>query len=363
MYDTFSLSPSGDFEVIVAQDRLQYESYGQKPILDFATTPFSADKVHRASPYTKELSDLIGRCMHVEPSRRPTAAELYEITRNAMNRRETDPEGTSLFSVRRRKLYYRGNEINNMSDEEKNCEQKLYPEEYFDLLFSENNDPEEPKLDLEPQMDPYTEQMWEGMSIQEILDVREENSKAWAEAANKKKQFRDHILGNERRMIVGESHIDVLDPDRQLTYDGTAIDQFFIDRREMIEKDRRTVSGVYEGDFHRHRLTGSRGTGHREPALDNRPQRSHQPRFSPFVPQKPLPKAAEDAWVRGSGREHVEHFDPYLLGRPTPPRVDVVGAKSKRKRAVDFFDSPEKQPGADDQGSQEQGGPSKRQRL
>lgn len=231
MFEAFSLLPNYMYNRIKAQSSLQYERNGRKAFLHLDEA-FGDDSVHPRSPYTKRLSDVIEMCMHVEPSDRPTAVALYRITRDAMNRCIADSESTLPFSVRNRKLYYVGNEINNMPFEEKNCGKRLETDEYLELLHPANNDPEDEALKI------YPEQMWETYSLEgDRVALREEYRRKADQQMRDEFGFRSHLHRNSDRVTLqpGSGLIDISDRiDRELTYGGTADDQFFID--ESIRK-------------------------------------------------------------------------------------------------------------------------------
>lgn len=151
------------------------------------------------------------------------------------------------FSVRHRKLYYRGNEINDMAFVERNCGKTVQADEYLELLHPANNDPEEPELNI------YPEQLWEME-----MDQRQvaENKKYYREEKrrmNRKLKFRRYIHRNSKRLELEADprSISVLDPDVELTYGGTAKDEWFIkeSRKDYgpAEKDRDSDSSS-DGD-------------------------------------------------------------------------------------------------------------------
>lgn len=224
MFDLFSLSVPAYFHRQMALSRPQYEANENKMIPDFHSIPFIPDNLHALSPYSKDLSDAIMICMHAEASRRPTPATLYEATRHFQDVRCAEKSATLPFSVRHRKLYYYGNEINHMSFEERNCLRDLTIFDWEDLHAAGNNDPNEPELDVCPA------QFWNMRPEQDHQQRENEFNNHFSEGVQG--DFHDLLFSNEERIRMGQDEIEILDPDDELTYKGKVDETFFLDEAE-----------------------------------------------------------------------------------------------------------------------------------
>lgn len=151
MFDLYCLAHPGEYEDRMrAKDEQQFQANGNDTLPDFDRRPFATDKLWAHSPYSKELSSLIHDCMCVKPSDRPTAHQLALSIKAILQRRYAEAESRMPYNVRRRTLYYRGNEINHMAHDEKNCDLPNSIYDFFTLLRPENNDHDEPPLILDP---------------------------------------------------------------------------------------------------------------------------------------------------------------------------------------------------------------------
>lgn len=246
MYDLFSLSGHERFSTITAESRPQYLRNGRRMIPNFDRAPFASDELYQESPYTKDLSDLIERCMHAEASRRPTPTELYEVTGKFMTDRYSEAESTSAFSVGSRKLYYRGNEINNMPMGARNCAQHISVRDWHTLIAPGNNDPNEPKLDI------YPEQIWNMRQNQQEQDFVERVFHEFQSDACGE-EFREALLANDERVNIRGTKLNILDKDDHLTYLGWQDGSFFIKEERKLRQKRVTARRAIDDDGNNNR--------------------------------------------------------------------------------------------------------------
>lgn len=231
MFDLFSLAPASHFNHIMAKDGQTYVGNSSKMIDSFYWTPFVQDELDAKSPYTLGLSALIERCMHAEPSRRPTPTELLEATAREMNNVYTDPESTLPYSIRNRKLYYRGNEINDMTIEERNCGRWFDPYDWSSLHAPGNNDPNDPRLDIYPDL------MWEMRKTKENREAVEKHFREdFDEVESDGAKFQDHLLKDTQRIKLRSTEIEIIDIDNELTLDGTLDQHGFLARYEAAKR-------------------------------------------------------------------------------------------------------------------------------
>lgn len=242
MYDLFSLSRPRTLNHLQANTRADYTKNGDKMIPDFHSTPFILDDLHKKSPYTKDLSDVIESCMRGEASLRPSPTNLYATTTRLLRQRYAEMPSTLPCTVRNRKLYYRGNEINDMSIEARNCGHSITIFDWADLVAPGNNDPNEPKLDI------YPAQMWEMRRSEEHRNEAFELYQDSLQTPLETERFRELLLENEERMRLGQLEIEFLDPDAELTYQGRKDAASFIEEGEKRRKNRARARRRQDGD-------------------------------------------------------------------------------------------------------------------
>lgn len=339
-------------------------------IPDFHSIPFTPDNLHALSPYSKDLSDAIMICMHAEASRRPTPATLYEATRHRLDIRCAEKSATLPFSVRHRKLYYCGNEINHMSFEERNCLRDLTIFDWEDLHAAGNNDPNEPELDV------YPAQFW--------------NMRPEQDQKQRENEFNDHFSGgvegdfhgllfsNQKRIKMGQGEIEILDPDDELTYKGKADETFFFNEAEKRRKrpgkkgkgDKANDDSHSSSDDNDNNDNGGnrgvQGSEKRSDALPpskstpmagskrTKPCRdkqgglkpllggavSAQPSATKYTPYIPIDAHQERFENTADGKDLIFVIDTAPDPSLIPKYLPAAASGRTRKRAADFFDVP-----------------------
>lgn len=173
MYDLFCLARHHDYHKIQARDSYKYHDMNHGNTLpEWTSTPFRDDWYRQKSPYTRGLSALIRACMEANPDNRPTARQLYQSTSDELKSCLEKAPSLDPVSVRNDKLYYRGNEINDMTVEETNCYHLTDPWEYFQLLAPGVNGPDLPRLRIAPQQ--VRENVFSDNNVRDDADVMDE---------------------------------------------------------------------------------------------------------------------------------------------------------------------------------------------
>lgn len=115
MYDLATLSHRYDYAGISTQNPDEYEKWNKNAIEDFQRDPFLASNNAKAkedpspSPYTKDIMELIERCMKPSAKDRIKAREVKTMTEKMLAR-----YGSGDGLQMNEKVYFVGNEINQM---------------------------------------------------------------------------------------------------------------------------------------------------------------------------------------------------------------------------------------------------------
>ena len=148
MYDLVSLSNAASYDMIKAKTADEYFLVNQGSTLhDFDNMPFYLDRIRAGSPYSKELTDLIERCMQVDWTRRPTSEVVQEESMRCLITNGLDRTSSDERCVRHHGLYYRGTEINNMPSTACNCKLPFLALDYSRLTGPGARDPDDPPLE------------------------------------------------------------------------------------------------------------------------------------------------------------------------------------------------------------------------
>jgi len=139
-----------DYDSMKAKTAEVCQQNGGDTLENWDKIPFAQDRLFRQSPYSAMLTRLVSWCMQAKPEKRPTAQRLHKLVSDHLLWRLDDERSNVPWSVRNQKLYYRGNEINNMTRHEKNCDLPYTAHDHFYLTGTARNDPDEPPLRLHP---------------------------------------------------------------------------------------------------------------------------------------------------------------------------------------------------------------------
>lgn len=115
MYDLATLSHRYDYAALSTQDPRDYQQWNNNAVEDFQVDPFTESNCAKAqddpspSPYSRDLMNLIEQCMKPAMKDRIKAQEVKAITEKILTR-----YGSGDGQQVNEKVYFRGNEINNM---------------------------------------------------------------------------------------------------------------------------------------------------------------------------------------------------------------------------------------------------------
>lgn len=148
MLDLTTLSRPKDLMALQATTEKEFQDNGFAMLPDFDQTPFS-DRLREGSPYSSALTDLIKKCLVVDPAKRLPAKTLKQDTekylKSCLEKRNDDPKGVDNW-----KLYYHNNNINETKNEPDMCDFHMEAYDLLALSRLEQSDPDDPDLELSP---------------------------------------------------------------------------------------------------------------------------------------------------------------------------------------------------------------------